>query len=105
MRRPVRSAGGSGPAVLILSGCLLALTAWTAARAEMPGDVPDKIRFSLGGVAADTYTDGGLGSTTSGIGATINFEDTFALPENKDTWRFEGNWRINKRQFLDFGYL
>jgi hypothetical protein len=89
---------------VLLSAIVLG-TATGTARAELPGDVPDKIRISLGGIAADTYTDAALGSTTAGLGATINFEDIFNLPESKDTWRFELNWRINKRQFLDFGYL
>lgn len=77
----------------------------TSALADMPGDVPDRWRLSLGGVAADTFTEGGLGSTKTGIGATINFEDIFDLPESKSIWRFEANWHINKRQYIDFGYF
>ncbi|HZN54789.1 MAG TPA: hypothetical protein VFB67_05660 [Candidatus Polarisedimenticolaceae bacterium] len=84
-------------AVLVLAAGL--------ARAEMPGDVPDKVRLSFGGMFADAYTDAGLGSTTAGIGASINFEDTFGLDENKSVFRFEANWHVTKRQFLDFGYL
>lgn len=87
------------------AAAFLALVAAVPAFAELPGDVPDKIRIAAGGMAADTYTDAGLGSTSAGIGASINFEDIFNLPESKDVWRFELNWRINKRQFLDFGYL
>ena len=88
--------------------CLAAIVAVIgtgAARAEMPGDVPDKVRFAIGGIAADAYTDAALGSTDAGVGAAINFEDIFDLPESKETWRFELNWRINKRQFIDFGYF
>jgi len=77
----------------------------TLARAEMPGDVPDKVRISIGGMAADAYTDAGLGSVSAGIGASINFEDTFGLDENKSVVRGELNWHVTKRQFLDFGYL
>ena len=76
-----------------------------SARAELPGDVPDKYRFSIGGIAADVYTDAALGSTEAGIGASVNFEDIFDLPVSKSTWRAEFNWRIKKRQFLDFGYF
>ena len=90
---------------ILIVAALLALASGIPARADLPGDVPDKIRLGIGGIAAETYTDAGLGSTTTGIGATINFEDVFDLPESKDVWRFEGNWRLNKRQFLDFGYL
>ncbi|HET8947928.1 MAG TPA: hypothetical protein VFQ07_13180 [Candidatus Polarisedimenticolia bacterium] len=99
-RRASRSLGWT----VLLSAIVLGTGTGTA-RAELPGDVPDKIRISLGGIAADTYTDAALGSTTAGVGATINFEDIFNLPESKDTWRVELNWRIGKRQFLDFGYF
>ena len=90
---------------VITAAWLAAAAASTTARAELPGDVPDKVRIGIGGMAADAYTDAGLGSTTAGIGATINFEDIFDLPENKSVFRFELNWHINKRQFIDFGYL
>jgi len=89
----------------LIATTILAVTAVSPARAGLPGDVPDKIRIGLGGMAAETYTDAGLGSTSSGIGASINFEDIFNLPESKDVWRFEVNWHLNKRQFLDFGYF
>ena len=102
-KRPTRSALR---AMWTLLG-LLAISAIVApgARADMPGDVPDRWRLSLGGIAADSFTEGGLGSTTAGIGVTVNFEDIFDLPENKETWRFEANWHINKRQYIDFGYF
>ena len=73
--------------------------------ADMPGDVPDRWRLLLGGIAADVYTDGALGSTSAGLGASVNFEDIFGLPDNKSIWRFEANWHINKRQYIDFGYF
>jgi hypothetical protein len=99
--RPVWRRAG---AILLLSA-IVGLAGTGKARAEMPGDVPDKVRIAVGGMFADAYTDAALGSTTAGIGATINFEDIFDLPESKKAARFELNWRINKRQFLDFGYL
>jgi len=95
----------SGAAAMLLLSALLGAAGTRTARAEIPGDVPDKIRIAIGGLAADAYTDAALGSTTSGLGASINFEDIFDLPESKETGRFELNWRINKRQFLDFGYF
>src|SRR5262245_61633071 len=81
------------------------LAATRPAHAEMPGDVADRIRFTIGGMATNTYTDAGLGSVNAGIGASINFEDIFDLPENKDVWRGEINWRITKRNFIDLGYF
>jgi len=92
------------PGALIAMTVLAAATA-TPARAGIPGDVPDKVRIGIGGLAAETYTDAGLGSTTSGIGGSVNFEDIFNLPESKDVGRMEVNWHLNKRQFLDVGYF
>jgi len=103
MDRPTRPALR---AARVLLGALVLLgIAASPALADMPGDVPDRWRLTLGGMAADTFTEGGLGSTTAGIGATINFEDVFDLPEDKSIWRFEANWHINKRQYIDFGYF
>jgi len=90
----------------ILLGLLsLPLLAPSPARADMPGDVPDKVRFEFGGMGANAYTDAAVGSKTAGIGATVNFEDIFDLPENKSVARFDLSWHINKRQYLDFGYV
>jgi hypothetical protein len=107
MQEPVvpRRAMGRRVGGTLLFAALIGLAGTGQARAEMPGDVPDKVRFAVGGIFADAYTDAALGSTTAGVGATINFEDIFDLPESKKAARFELNWRINKRQFLDFGYL
>ena len=104
--RSVRPAVTGLRAVWVLFGMLVLPAVATApASAEMPGDVPDRWRISLGGIAADSFTEGGLGSTAAGIGVSINFEDIFDLPESKSTWRFEANWHINKRQYIDFGYF
>lgn len=86
-------------------GAAVMAAATGAARADLPGEVPDKYRIAIGGMFADAYTDAALGSTEAGLGATINFEDIFDLPESKKTARFEFNWRIGKRQFIDLGYL
>jgi hypothetical protein len=95
-----RRAGGA-----VLLSALAVLAATRVARAEIPGDVPDKVRIGIGGMFADAFTEAALGSTEAGIGATVNFEDIFDLPESKKTARFELNWHVAKRQFIDFGYL
>ncbi|HEV8120540.1 MAG TPA: hypothetical protein VGQ67_06075 [Candidatus Polarisedimenticolia bacterium] len=107
MIRPVRVSDPKARrvAALLSAAFLLGVGAIRPALAEMPGDVPDKLRFSIGGVAVETYTDAALGSTQSGLGASVNFEDVFNLPGSKNVWRFEMNWRLNKRQFIDLGYL
>jgi hypothetical protein len=83
----------------------LVFPATTAARADVPGDVPDKLRIAIGGMAASAYTDAALGSTTAGLGASIVFEDILNLPEDRDIFRTEINWHVGKRQFIDFGYF
>lgn len=92
----------------LLRGCVLAVVlaaAGPAALAAMPGDVPEKWRLNLGGMFADAYTEGALSENNTGLGATISFEDTFNLPEEKSVVRIEGAWRVAKRQHIDFGYL
>jgi hypothetical protein len=91
--------------VLLSAAFVLGVAGMPATRADMPGDVPDKFRFAIGGIALEAYTDAALGSTRSGLGASVNFEDIFNLPGNKDVWRFEANWKIAKRQYIDFGYF
>ena len=73
--------------------------------ADMPGDVPERWRLSVGGMAADTFTEAALGSSSAGIGVTVNFEDIFDLPESKSVWRAEASWKVAKRQYIDFGYI
>ncbi len=94
-----------GHAFLLTAALLALVPAATPLAAEFSTDVPNKVKFAFGGMAANAYTDAGLGSTTAGIGASINFEDIFDLPGDKSVFRFELNWHMNKRQFLDFGYL
>lgn len=85
--------------------CALLAGVASPALAILPGDVPDKWRFSIGGMAADISTQAALSSTTAGLGATINFEDAFDLPVTKNVFRADAYWHINERQFLDFGYV
>jgi len=85
--------------------CALLAGVASPALAMLPGDVPDKWRFSIGGMAADAFTEAALSSSSAGVGVTVNFEDVFDLPANKTVGRLEGYWHINERQFLDFGYV
>jgi hypothetical protein len=89
----------------LTTAAALALTVTTAVHADMPGDVPDKVKIGIGGIVATAYTDGALGSTTAGVGASVNFEDSFGLPESRDIARTEIEWHVAKRQFVDFGFF
>ena len=97
----------SRPARAIAIGlAALALMVTAApAHAEMPGDVPERFRFEVGGYAVDAFTEGSLSSSTAGIGATVNFEDIFDLPSNTQVLSFAGTWKVAKRQYIDFGYV
>jgi hypothetical protein len=101
VREGLRAAMGRHTLVL----CALLAGVASPALAILPGDVPDKWRFSIGGMAADISTQAALSSTTAGLGATINFEDAFDLPVSKKVFRGDAYWHINERQFLDFGYV
>jgi len=101
VREGLRAAMGRHTLVL----CALLAGVASPALAILPGDVPDKWRFSIGGMAADISTQAALSSTSAGIGATINFEDAFDLPVSKKVVRGDAYWHINERQFLDFGYV
>jgi len=101
VQRGLRAAMGRHTLVL---GALLAGVA-TPALAILPGDVPDKWRFSIGGMAAEASTQAALSSASAGVGVTINFEEAFDLPVYKNVGRAEAYWHINERQFLDFGYV
>ncbi len=73
--------------------------------ADMPGDVPDRFRIDLGGMSSASSTQAAVGSTSAGIGATVNFEDIFDIPEGDDVLRFAASWHFAERQYLDFGYV
>src|SRR6185436_7739797 len=71
---------------MLLLAAVLGAAGTAPAQAGLPGDVPDKVRIAIGGVSANAYTDAALGSTTAGVGASVNFEDIFGLPDSKNIW-------------------
>ncbi|MGH9870325.1 MAG: hypothetical protein ACREAA_19485 [Candidatus Polarisedimenticolia bacterium] len=91
----------------ILTASLFAALAWipAGARAEMPGDVPDRWRIDLGGMASSSTTQASVTSTDAGFGLSVNLEDVFDMPESRSVVRFAGSWHFTKRQYLDFGQL
>jgi hypothetical protein len=91
------------------AGCVvllaLALLIPRPAHANFPQDVPERVQFHLGGVAAIIDTEAGLGPSGGGINAVIVFEDAFDIPIRDESFRFDGTWRMTGRHRLDFGYL
>jgi hypothetical protein len=96
---------GAGRAARIAVLCAVLAGVAPAAFAAMPGDRADTFRFSIGGMAADSFTEAALSSSSAGIGATIDFEDVFDLPVNKKVGRLAGYWHYVPRQFFDFGFV
>ena len=97
--------GSAGRTTRIAVLCALLAGLAPAAFAEMPGDRADTFRITIGGMAADSFTEAALSSSSAGIGATVDFEDIFDLPVNKKVGRLSGYWHYMDRQFLDFGYV
>jgi len=89
---------------LALLGVLLAFIS-PAARADFPGDVPDRFKFQAGYVDAQFTTQASLSLTDGPVGAYVNFEDIFNLPEYKRAWNAEGFYRFSERGYVDFGYV
>ena len=84
---------------------LLLLAGAGAARADFPGDVPDRFKFQAGGVDAQFVTQGSLSLTDGPVGAFLNFEDVFDLPISKSFWIAEGFYRFSEKGYVDFGYV
>ena len=83
---------------------LFLLLAAVPARADF-GGVPNKIWIDLGGSTNDLSTSAAL-TGEAGLGAALDFEDTFDLDETKDTFRLFGTWRISaERRYIDFGFV
>lgn len=91
-------------ASVLLGLVLLALSGPTRAE-DFAEDVPTRVWIDLGGSTNDVSTTAAL-SGSAGVGATIDFEDVFNLPGNKDTFRLFGTARISEaRRYIDFGFV
>jgi hypothetical protein len=86
--------------------CLVLLAVPAVVRAEdFAVDVPNRIWVDFGGSTNDISTTASL-SGEAGVGASIDFEDVFNLPGNKNTFRLFGTWRISEmRRYIDFGFV
>jgi hypothetical protein len=76
----------------------------SATRAEF-GGIPDRVQFMLGGTTVDFVTEGGLFLTSAGTGVSVNFEDLFDIPVNREAARLDGFWRFSDKGYMDFGYV
>jgi hypothetical protein len=76
-----------------------------------PGDIPlnpalqDKFFFALGAFFPQTNTQAQLISNATGIGTTVDFEESLDMPRQKTVPTFIARWRINNRWRLDAEYF
>lgn len=77
----------------------------TPVAAGFPGDVPDRLQVSFGGMVTALDTQASAGKTRGGLGMTIKFEDFFNMPSSNWTGFLNGSWRFAGRQYIDFGWL
>jgi hypothetical protein len=92
-----------GAGILVLG--LFAFALMPAHAEDFAGDVPDLVWIDLGGAYNEVGTNVALFGP-KGLGATIDFEETFDLPGTKTVGRMLGTARISpKRRYIDFGYV
>jgi opacity protein-like surface antigen len=89
----------------------IAVIAAATAAGAAEGDIPDhpalsaKWYFGAGVFIAKTTTQASLSSSTLGVGAIIDFEDTFGMDEEKTVPGFMARWRINQRWRVEAEYF
>lgn len=85
-----------GTAALLLAS----LPAW----AQIPDQVPENLRFRLGGIFASFSTEI-IASRPNAPGSDINFTSEGLTDDHKNTFRGEGYWNFAGRSYIDFGYV
>jgi hypothetical protein len=92
-----------------LLGIALITAATAAAAAE--GDIPDhpalsaKWYFGAGLFIPKTTTEARLTSSTLGVGAIVDFEDTLGMDDEKEVPGFMARWRIGHRWRIEAEYF
>ena len=94
------------PSVLgiLLAGCV-------AAASAAQGDIPehpalnDRFYFGAGAFYPKTNTQAQLTSNATGIGTTVDFEESLDMPRQKTVPSLIGRWRFGQRWRLDAEYF
>src|SRR5215510_5424770 len=74
------------------------------ALAQIPDDVPENVRFRIGGIFASFSTE--IQASRPGApGSDINFTSEGLTDDHKNTFRGEGYWNFAGRSYIDFGYV
>lgn len=85
-------------AVLLLAG------APVLAQSQFPGDIPDDIRFRLGGIWAFLGSSTTF-STSTFPGEEVNFQKLLGLSGHKISFRGDGYWNFLGSSYFDFGFV
>jgi hypothetical protein len=94
--------------LILLTAIAFAATAIAPAAAQ---EVPlhpalqDRWSFGVGAFFPSTATQASLTSNSTGLGTSIDFEDTFDMDRSKTVPTFYGRWRINQRWRIDAEYF
>lgn len=77
----------------------------SAAFADFPADVPDRLQLGIGGMSGTFDTGGAAGPSNGRASVMIVFEDAFDLRVHDDFLTTDGFWRFGGRHYIDFGYV
>jgi len=91
------------PAALALTAA--AAIAPAAAQVPMHPALQDRWTFGAGAFFPKTTTQAQLTSNNTGVGASIDFEDTLDMARSKTVPTLYGRWRINQRWRIDAEYF
>jgi hypothetical protein len=90
---------------------LLAAIAFAGAARAEEGGIPvhpalnDRWSFGVGAFFPSTATQAQLTSNSTGLGTSVNLEETFDMDRSKTVPSFYGRWRINQRWRIDAEYF
>jgi len=85
--------------------CLLAVSLAAVPPCALADDKAPGLRLSFGAFDPRADTTIRLDSSAGGRGTSVNFEDTLDLPKDKYIGWFDGRWRIDQRNSLQFSYF
>lgn len=76
------------------------------ALAQFPGEVPDMVRFRLGGIYGFLGTKVQFDTVSPpSTGTEISLSNLLGQPTHQTAFRSDGYWRFGKKMYLDFGYV
>ncbi len=80
------------------------LASATTVFAQFPGDVPDTLRFRVGGIFVTFQTDVDFDVSGLPSGGLTSLENALGVPDTETTFSGNGSWNFLGRSYLDVGY-